>query len=86
MAGEIGITNGNSRHMQQERELRSQLNALPRVIDMRVTLADLENLAIKIAGRHQLALYHGNEARLNEYERQMTLLAEYAQEMAEVGL
>lgn len=80
----IGIYNGNSQHATYARELRNEVGRSP--ISMTVTLADLESLAFMIAAKHQLALYHGNEVRLGEYERQMEAVALYAQEMAEVGL
>ena len=51
---------------------------------MTVTLADLETLAFEIAAKHQVAMFHGNDTRLTEYERQLTAVAEYANDLAAV--
>lgn len=48
-----------------------------------LTLAQLEILAIEIAGKHQLAIFHGDEKRLTEYECQMEAIVKRASVLAD---
>jgi hypothetical protein len=48
-----------------------------------LTLGQLETLAIEIAGKHQLALFHGDEETLTKYETQMQAIAQHAAVIAD---
>lgn len=82
MATPTGINNGNSRHAQQAREYRIANTLSPRRTT--VTRADLEALAVWIAAKYQLSLFHNNEVQIAERERQLVLVRQWAEDLAEV--
>jgi hypothetical protein len=48
-----------------------------------LSLGQLETLAIEIAGKHQLAMFHGDDERLTQYEMQMQAIAQHAAVIAD---
>jgi hypothetical protein len=78
----IGINNGNSTHARLARQDRIEYTLSPR--RMSVTRDDLEALAVWVAAKYQLSLFHNNEIQIAEFENQLVIVRQYAEDLAEV--